>query len=42
LVEEQLQGDEDLLKRIIAAKGPVVASIHIGEDMFTYGGGGLS
>lgn len=42
VVDEPLNGDEELLMRIVAAKGSVVVIMHIAESIFTYASGGLS
>lgn len=39
IVEENLDGDEEKMKRIVNAKGPVVVAIHISNDLLAYGGG---
>lgn len=39
IVEEQLDGDEELLKRIVHAKGPVIAAIYITQELMLYAGG---
>lgn len=39
VVEESLDGDEERLKRIVNAKGPVVVVMHINEHILGYGGG---
>lgn len=39
VVEEELNGNEELLKRIVNAKGPVVVVMHINELILGYGGG---
>jgi C1A family cysteine protease len=39
VVEEQLNGDEELLKRIVAAKGSVSVVMHISESIYTYAKG---
>lgn len=41
VVEIPLHGDEELLKRIVASKGPVVVVMHVAESIFTYASGGL-
>lgn len=39
VIEETLDGDEEKLKRIVAAKGPVVVAMTIGNDILSYGSG---
>ena len=39
IVEEYLEGDEEKLKRIVAAKGPVVVAVNIQNELLSYGGG---
>lgn len=39
VVEETLDGDEERLKRMVNAKGPLVVVMHINEHILGYGGG---
>jgi C1A family cysteine protease len=39
ITEEQLDGNEELLKRIVHSKGPVVVAIHITVELMLYSGG---
>lgn len=39
VVEEDLRKDEELLKKIVNSKGPVVVVMHINESILGYGSG---
>lgn len=39
ITEVYLEGDEDKLMRMVAAKGPIVVAINIENEMLSYGGG---